>query len=186
MARITIRIPDWLMEKTGIIHAHNMSALIIEMIINSNKLINKDKVIYSLNQEITRLNNKFYLESTDANQDFRRTYIFFFPVIVDCAAMSNPAQARSKAHYTVEVTYNDTDKIESRVASPTALKAGNKVNKRWLANYFLGRDPKRGVAVNIPAPVGGGTSITKDDLKFIRKWIRDELGDNTFTVKDAV
>jgi hypothetical protein len=146
----------------------------------------KDDWKDDLKKEITRLNNKFYLESTDANQDFRRTYIFFFPVIVDCAAMSNPAQARSKAHYTVEATYNDTDKIESRVASPTALKAGNKVNKRWLANYFLGRDPKRGVAVNIPAPVGGGTSITKDDLKFIRKWIRDELGDNTFTVKDAV
>jgi len=140
----------------------------------------------NLKKEITDLNKKFYLESTDANSDFRRIYVYFFPVIVDCTGKSATHSLRTKAHYVIEVAYNDTDKIESRATSTTNLKVGNKIYKRWLANYILGRDPKRKAAANIPAPAVAGATIKKEDLKFIRDWIRTQLGDATFTVKDAV
>jgi len=130
----------------------------------------------NVKSEITNLNERFYLQNTDANKkDFKNTYIFFFPVCLE--------DEPDGADYTIRATYNKTDRIRARVDGATTLNVGNQTSPLWIARYMLGQDPANGAAVNVPA--APRAEIQKNDLIFIRDWVRTETGDATFTLKDA-
>lgn len=125
--------------------------------------------------EIKALNNCFYFESTTAGSDFKRTYISFFPI-----CLINPAAG---THYTFRVTLNSTADIAARAAGATTLNVGSDVSPLWIARYILGHDPDPpGTASNAPL-WPGPAPISKNDLLFLRDWIRAQLADATFDFK---
>ncbi|MCX5753077.1 MAG: hypothetical protein NTW97_05455, partial [Candidatus Krumholzibacteria bacterium] len=86
-----------------------------------------------------KLNGRFYLEGNNA--DFKKTYLFFFPICLDLQGKATGAKPAdySKAHYTVRVIYNDSDKVPEP-ASATELEVGNDVSREWIARYLFGQD----------------------------------------------
>jgi hypothetical protein len=135
----------------------------------------KEAWMADVKAEIVGLNNRFYFESTNAGSDFKRTYVSFFPICLD-----NPA---SGPHYTIEVTLNGTSTVSPRVAGATTLNVGSSVSPLWIARYVLGHDPDpAGTASNAPILPAPG-AITKNDLLFLRDWIRAQLADATINFK---
>jgi hypothetical protein len=130
--------------------------------------------------ELNSLNNRFYLQSTQANSDFKNTYLFFFPLVLEKDAVTtdysaaDATAAKAAANYKIEVSYTKADGATR--TSADSPKVGNTISKRWLARYMLGHDPGGATAPN-------SVAISKNDLLFIRKWLRDKLGDNTFDLK---
>ena len=158
-----------------------------------------DKSVWMENvrSEIKNLNHKYYLKNNGAKRDFKHTFIFFFPVCLDYKAVNakakaaasgnaaaktaagNAAEAATKAaaNYTIEVTYNKTNKVVARAAPLTTLKVGNLANKKWIAKYIVGKDPGGTTA-------GNPGNITKADFRFVQTWIRSNSGlnDNSFNI----
>jgi hypothetical protein len=144
-----------------------------------------------------KLNGRFYLEGNNA--DFKRTYLFFFPICLDLDGKATAAQPAdyTKAHYTIRVIYNNNDKVPEPT-SGTELEAGNDVSREWIARYLFGQDaawtgaaaPYHSVDESQPAVnkkvrnIGGATVVAfqANDLNFIRDWLRNELGDNSFNL----
>ncbi|MCU0638764.1 MAG: hypothetical protein MUF59_02695 [Candidatus Krumholzibacteria bacterium] len=144
-----------------------------------------------------KLNGRFYLEGNNA--DFKRTYLFFFPICLDLDALAKAGKPAdyTKAHYTIRVIYNDNEKVPEP-ATATELEAGNDVSREWIARYLFGQDaawtgaaaPYHSTDESQPAVnkkvrnIGTGTAVAfqATDMDFIRDWLRTQLGDNSFTL----
>jgi len=128
------------------------------------------------------LAERFYLQSTVADSEFKNTYLLFFPVCV-WLPLVDPAKqggAINAAHYRIILERNNTNGVTSpRPAGTVVLTVGNKSSQRWVARYMYGAD-------------GGGTDtstvtrIGAADLNWLRDWVRNQLGDNSFVIKEAL
>ncbi|MBN1163427.1 MAG: hypothetical protein JXB45_02500 [Candidatus Krumholzibacteriota bacterium] len=163
-----------------------------------------DKTVWmnDVKAKLKALNNRFYLKNSGAKPDFKKTYLFFFPICLEYSAINakvkaaeladgktnvqataagNAAETATKnaANYTIEVTFNNTRDVTARVAPLSTLKVGELVDSRWIARYILGHDPG-GTTWNNPTPVQA--QVSSADLAYVRTWIRSAsgLGDNTF------
>jgi hypothetical protein len=164
----------------------------------------KDSIWLSkLKKELT-LNERFYLQSTRATQHFRNTCLFFFPVVLDeywvrdhaskpvnqggmnlsgAALTTHMTNAENAAHYKLEVELNHSTSVTRTAASE--LEVGSHASQRWVARYILGAHGglnADGNSVNAPL----GAKIEKGDLTWIRNWLRTQLNDNTFEIKERI
>jgi len=134
---------------------------------------------------IKTLNNKYYLSGNKA--DFKKNYIFFFPICLDYNAIKTAhnvaaeTATKNAAHYTINVTFNNTQAVPARGAPLSTLNVGNRVHSVWIAKYVLGTD-RGGNTWNNPTVAQSG--FTSADFQQIRTWIRsaDGLNDNSFNI----
>ena len=141
------------------------------------------------------LNGRYYLEGTNA--DFKKTYLYFFPVVLDLKSLSTAAKPAdfSKAHYVIKVLKSNNTRVPEP-ASATELEVGNYVSRKWIARYMFGQDATwAGAAVpyhsrdesqpgvNRKVMNVTDTPFKLTDFDFIRDWLRTELGDNSFVLK---
>ncbi|RKX26056.1 MAG: hypothetical protein DRP45_04515 [Candidatus Zixiibacteriota bacterium] len=169
----------------------------------------KDTLMNAVKAKIKTLNGRFYLENDGTATDFRRTYIFFFPVALDLEAVAakaiadDPASAAAdfaRAHYTIDVIYSN-NALVPKPTSYNSIEIGNSVSPEWIARYIFGQDSSWiGAAVNYKGKdatlagtnkkvrtIASGTAIAyqNSDLDFLKEWIRSELGDETFELRGS-
>ena len=127
-----------------------------------------------IRKPIKGLNNRFYLQKSSGNHDFKNTYIFFFPVCKVLKAGESP-------HYEIRVTLNDSSKIK-KANGGKRLEIGNEVAKTWVANYILGID--NGAFKARLRRLFGTDKPDKDNVKFIEAWFKSQVANgNTFVLK---
>jgi len=121
------------------------------------------------------MNRRFYLRS-ETDRDFKNTYLSFFPLCLDKAGAYG-----HHAHYRVEVTKKDPDRI--RAASASHLIVGRNAPANLVASYILGKNQIPSDPQPKPLPAGAGTG--KNDLDFVRDWLRSVLGDPAVDLRGA-
>lgn len=124
---------------------------------------------------LDKLNGRFYLKGA-GDHDFKKMYVKLFPMVY---VMTGPD---ASTHYDIEVTANNSSSVSQK--SGKTLKVGNEVNKNWLANYILGDDD--GAFVAFFKWTLGLWSLGSSELKFARTWARTEIGDNSYSLEDAL
>jgi len=169
----------------------------------------KQTWIDSVKDKINTLNGRFYMQNDGTNADFKRTYIFFFPICLDLNKVAADAKIKkptspnadfSKAHYTIDVIYNNKADVPQPV-NDNELMVGNSVSRHWVARYIFGQDAIWTGAISNykgrderPHSVGrnvvvrnidhsAAVSYNADDFFFIREWLRHELVDNSFQLR---
>ncbi|MBU8922344.1 MAG: hypothetical protein KOO63_11060 [Bacteroidales bacterium] len=141
------------------------------------------------------LSGRYYLEGTNA--DFKKTYIYFFPVVLDLKALATASKPEDfgKAHYVVTVRISNNT-IVPEPGPATELEVGNYSSRKWIARYMFGQDATwTGAAVPFHSRDESQPGVNRKvknvvdapfklaDLNFIRDWLRTELGDNSFVLK---
>jgi hypothetical protein len=98
----------------------------------------------------------------------------------DAEAAAKFNAASPLAHYNVEVKLRLDNAVTSpRPAGTTSLEVGNQASPLWVARYIYGSNPAGAAAT-------GGTAFTAADLNWIRDWVRTQLGDNSFVIKNRI
>jgi len=166
-------------------------------VINNNwSAVKKERFMNDIKAKIKELNNRFYLSGT--NLDFKNTYIFFFPLCLEYAAIkskygnTDEAATKAAANYTIEATFNGSKKVKARPSPLTKLEVGDMVSFDWLAKCILGKDPgdilghdKNWTDWGNPTPAQA--KFTAADFEHLKTWINsaDGLNGGAFEVKGA-
>ncbi len=145
----------------------------------------KTNWMIKVKDRIKKLNNKFYLSGN--KDDFKKNYIFFFPICLDYSAIETKHNVAAKnateavAHYTINVTFNNTKAVPARTAPLSTLNVGNSVHGVWIAKYVLGID-RGGNTWDTPTVAQAG--FTSADFDEVKTWIRSASGlnDNSFNI----
>jgi hypothetical protein len=87
----------------------------------------------------------------------------------------------SVTHYDIKVVFRSDAKITKRVGK--SLEVGNDISKVWVANYVCGRDDGLTDAPIALVPTAKRVKVT--DLTFLRDFIRQEIGNTNFEIKDS-
>lgn len=109
-----------------------------------------------------------------SDRAFQRTLLAIIPL----GRIGVPS---SVTHYDIRVVLRDDAKITLR--NGKSLEVGNDTSKVWVANYLLGKDDGATEATITLIPAGQRAKIT--DLTFLRDFVRQELGNNSFDIKDS-
>ncbi len=117
------------------------------------------------------------LRSGDAGKSDRAFQRTLFSII----ALGRINIASSVTHYDIRVVLRDDAKITKRDGK--SLEVGNDTSKVWVANYVLGKDDGATEATITLMPADKRVKIT--DLTFLRDFIRSELGNTNFDIKDS-
>ncbi|MBN1127508.1 MAG: hypothetical protein JXA71_00875 [Chitinispirillaceae bacterium] len=123
---------------------------------------------------ILSLQNRFFLQDSTGKNDFKNTFIYFLPLVLEGA----PAD---KCHYTIEVSWNDSSDISKKQGKE--LKLGNDTAKSWILRYIFGKND--GAVKAFFKRVAGTDKVGTNELTFIRTWIRAQTGCNNFELRDA-
>lgn len=112
---------------------------------------------------MTLLNNKFWMEKTNPDNNLSKIYIYFLPHHRLGGAMG------STAHFKITVRQDNpiTGDPPSEIFSGNSLIVGNSTNNIAIFRYMLGLNYKNKDDILI-------TTIRASDLDCIRKWVEDK------------
>lgn len=127
----------------------------------------KEDWMQQVRDELTLLNNSYYLEHGGTNHDFQRTYMFFYPVCIE-----NPASA---GHYSITVRFKKHTYVINKGGS--VINLGFDADPVWVAKYILGTDSTHPEITDPPEqPINATT------LQPLRDWFRINIGNNNFKI----
>jgi hypothetical protein len=137
-----------------------------------------------LTAEIQGLNGKGFLFLPDdkirTGDDGKRDR-FFQRTLFAFLALTRTGVPTSITHYDIRVVFRSDAKITKRVGK--SLEVGNDISKVWVANYICGKDDGLNDAPIALVPAAKRVKVT--DLTFVRDFIRQEIGNINFEIKDS-
>jgi hypothetical protein len=107
--------------------------------------------------------------------------LLFQRIVLVFLALGRTGVPSSVTHYDIKVVFRDDAKITGR--SGKALEVGNDTSKVWVANYIYGKDDGATEAPIALLPADKRIKVT--ELLFLRDWVRQELGNSNFEIRDS-